>query len=183
MTAFVARLHAGSRTGLDFPGCGQWATVSCRRRAGDIWCMGGVSLQGRRWFRAPQLLRACYSSRGLRSLRQRRWLRVHCSRVGRIWSCSGIRTARVVHSTGAVGSTGTVRSSWSAMGGVWAVSCVGGHIRPALGRILRGPRLAGGAGLCAGALAWKRWALQARTQASCCWIDLKRGKKSSTKLV
>jgi len=32
------------------------------------------------------------------------------------------------------------------------------------------------------ALAWKRWALQARTQVSC-WIDLKRGKKSSTKLV
>jgi len=32
------------------------------------------------------------------------------------------------------------------------------------------------------ALAWKRWALQARTQVSC-RIDLKRGKKSSTKLV
>jgi hypothetical protein len=46
MTTFVARLHAGTRAGLDFPGCGRWAAVSCRRRAGGVWRVGGVRSSG-----------------------------------------------------------------------------------------------------------------------------------------
>src|SRR5438128_2640672 len=141
MTTFVARLHAGSGAGLDFPGCGRQTAVGCRRCAGGVGSVGCV--------RSGVVGTVCFVHLTV-CIRSASGVGSACvvRAMGCVRSSGGVSSVRVVHSTCVIRSPGTVRSSWSAMGGVWAVSCVGGVIRPALGRILRGA-----------SIGWRGWPL------------------------